>query len=802
MNNRAFVLSGVLIIAAAVTAGAEYLEFELEFAQEEFTTTEVLGEDGNTYTLIEYRDGATHPAPGEPTIPTKAFDAIIPYGSTNTSVELLNVDYYDEEAVSHLLFPGQVPKKTDDGDEEEWSWTPPGPVYTQPGWYPDDPLWNYSYGWWRGHFAQQIDLGLLQYKPTEDTIRKLQSLTLRINYTPPAGPPAATRWEWPHIYDRWSDFLKTFVLNADDVYDYREPVNYVDVVGYNTYQENGSTVTRAFNQPSSFYSSSVPITNDNTWPEQGSYPYPYVVITNDYIRHANGPPVPINLTQSLPPLVQWKTDKGVPIVVKKVDDIVEHYPAIPGQYWDPQVAIRRFLKDVLKYWGSENVALIGDVDAINTPYYPNYDWGSYGVVPIRVLSGVRDYYGDPNENNVPSSWSGVEPSDLYYIDFNDQPGDWDYDGDHIFGEPSNDQIKAYKPDLACGWIPADNQTELAAYIAKVLKYEKDPDLTLIAGNTYCRRFLQILTDQGLKVNPPALERKTPGYLPSYFYKKLMYESPQAPNGEAGDYPTYPQPHDVSDAVNEGYGLIEIDTHGSPYYHYTITQSSDANNMQVWAARPNLAHGNIYNMTFPSTISELQTNRYGIILSESCKTNCFDYWGGIGISEDYIFDADGGGVAYIGNTRDGSWGESTLVNQEFYKIIFGSNFIGPAETWARAKAFRTGGLSCSKLYMHMLTGEPELNVWTDNPTKMAIDKTVEDAGGGMYTVKVTVYEQGAPQNKVYLSYVCLNGGSTAYQINLSNDQGRCDFLVAAGVSGTITATKKNWVPAQTTFNTPP
>jgi len=595
------------------------------------------------------------------------------------------------------------------------------------------------------------------------------------------------------------------VLNPDDVYDYREPVDYVDVIDYETYQEGGKTVTVAKNQTSATYSSSVPVPDDEDWPSDKTYPYPYVIITNDkgYYQTPTGiDEVNVNLTTAVDDLVEWKTDKGVPVVVKTVDDIKTEYPQDGGEYWDPQVAIRKFLKDAITNWGPEYVCLIGDVDKLQGNY--SSDWGRYGVVPIRVLCE-----SECSAQNPPSSWTEVIPSDLYYTDFNDQPGDWDYDGDGIFGERWGDQIDKFKPDLACGWIPADTTTELSNYIDKVLKYEKDPVLTTISGKTYMRRFLHVLTDQGFESDYYP-ELNTPGFVPTTFTKTLMYETPRTGEGFAGPRPTYPEPHDLNDALEEGYGITEIDCHGHPWFHYILTRGVDDGNIQVWEAEPDLLHGNFHNVIYPDSAADLTTDRYGIIVTISCKTNCFSYnnrYDPDSIAEHFLFDSNGGGVAYLGNTRDGYWGTSGYYSQEFYKTLFHENndpdddyyFLGPLEIWSRARFLaKNNPLPLHETYTHMLCGDPELNLWTDDPGELDLDVTVEEGTGGMYDIKVTVKDENTPANKIYLAYVCLNAGEDAYLINLSNENGRCDLQVPADAEGTITATKRNWVPAQEPF----
>jgi len=810
MANKISVILVAMVVAVA--AKAEYVDYELSFDVTEYSYEEVVGGDEETYWLYEVEDGSVYAPPGEPTIPTRAYDVVIPFGSTDVSIEIINTSYHDEEDVDYQLYPGQEPMKTND-EGEEWEWTDPSATYVEPAYYPAEPLLTKSKGLWRGHFACQVCFFTMKYQPVAYHVQKLASATVRVTYTAPGTPPAAERWEWEHIYNKWSDYLKTVVLNPDDVYDYREPVKFVDVIGYSEYEENGEIITVAYNQESEFYSSSVPIPDDDYWPEEGRFPYPYIIITNDKAYHWTETGVEeeeVNLTAADDDLVEWKTDKGVPIIVKRVDDIKAHYPQEGNEYWDPQVAIRKFLKDAIKYWGPEYIALIGDVDKIVQSYSPA--WGQYGVVPIRVFAW-RDF---PYMRHLPSctweevpkpeSWTDVIPCDLYYTDFNDQENDWDGDLDGVFGEPTDDNIKAYKPDVACGWIPASTQAELENYIAKVLKYEQDPDLTKIDGYTYMHRFAHLLTDEGLDTT--SAERKTPDYLPGFYFKE-MYEAPEAPGGGAGEFPTYPQPHDVNEALNEGYGLIEIDCHGHPNFHYILTQGCNDVRTQIWASKRNFPHRYVNNMIFPSTVEDLNTSRYGIIVSNSCKTNCFDYddrYGSDIVSERYLFDGDGGGVAYVGNTRDGLWGSSARISQAFYKVLLNKTatpdddwpFLGPAETWGRANYFKYYEYkSHYAFYSHNLCGDPELNIWTANEPEVLTFGPISTwyVSGQGYHVKVNVKEDGGV---CHLSFVCLNAGDKAYLINLSNDEGNCEFIVPEAASNVhLTATKKNCVPAYKT-----
>jgi hypothetical protein len=423
---------------------------------------------------------------------------------------------------------------------------------------------------------------------------------------------------------------------------------------------------------------------------------------------------------------------------------------------------------------------------------------------MRVLV-TGSAWEEPNGEAVVPSRADVIPSDLYYTDLNID-GDWNKNNNSYFGEPApypgGDQIDAIKPEIACGWVPVDTKDELENWYNKLIKYEKDPDLTLISGKTYLHRALHILTDEGLEPNHIDRELYTKNYIPVGFERDEMYEE----GGYNAPRPRHPEPYEINDAINEGYGLIEIDTHANPYMHYVITRKVDEGNIMIWPSEPNLVHGNVHNTIFAPSVWDLNTDRYGIIYSTGCDPNAFPY--GFCVSERYILDPDGGGVAYLGNTRPGYWVRSGLLRNKFYEILMRQTpeweddceFLGAAETWSRALDF--GARKDYHItYTHMLTGDPETNVWTADPREfnMTVQTNEEPGDSGLWRVRVTVKDTVTGEGKK-LALVCLDGGDDAYLINITNNDGKVDFRVPAGTSGKITATKHNWIPKQVNFST--
>jgi len=126
--------------------------------------------------------------------------------------------------------------------------------------------------------------------------------------------------------------------------------------------------------------------------------------------------------------------------------------------------------------------------------------------------------------------------------------------------------------------------------------------------------------------------------------------------------------------------------------------------------------------------------------------------------------------------------------------------GLAETWGCARYFGkklNAPWAYIPAYMHVLCGDPELSVWTADPDELDLDVEVKDGGDGNYNIEVTVSDKNTA-GPVYLANVCLHAPGDAYLLNLSNEAGRCDFVVPEGASGKITATKHNWVPAWESF----
>jgi len=204
--NRKIALAAIAAVLWAPPLYAAYVDFELEFELGDYSETEITGGDAATYILLETEGCGFYSVPGDPLIPTIAYDVVVPFGSTNVSAELRDVVYHTTEDLDYNIIPSQEPCSTTYQDDEcpecwdgRWAWTGTSTTYNENEDYTTVSVLVQSKGLWRGHFAMQCVLVPVNYNPVTDELKKLDTATLRVNYTPPGETPTATRWEWEHI---------------------------------------------------------------------------------------------------------------------------------------------------------------------------------------------------------------------------------------------------------------------------------------------------------------------------------------------------------------------------------------------------------------------------------------------------------------------------------------------------------------------------------------------------------------------------------------------------------------------------
>jgi hypothetical protein len=147
-----------------------------------------------------------------------------------------------------------------------------------------------------------------------------------------------------------------------------------------------------------------------------------------------------DLADAFQRLARYKNETGYTTKIKYIEEILGTYP---GR--DDAEKLREYLKE-FHASGGRYVLLGGDET----------------VVPIRY---AYDYRTDST-----ISVQELQICDLYYADVT---GDWDSDGDGVWGERYDDNADL-TAELSVGRLPFSDTSEVNHYVDKLITYETDP----------------------------------------------------------------------------------------------------------------------------------------------------------------------------------------------------------------------------------------------------------------------------------------------------------------------------------------
>ncbi len=361
------------------------------------------------------------------------------------------------------------------------------------------------------------------------------------------------------------------------------------------------------------------------------------------------------------------------------------------------------------------------------------------------------------------------PCDLYYSDLD---GSWDEDGDGLWGEVDDDNVDMYS-DVFVGRAPVTTPAEAASFVDKILEYE---GAAFALPTAYQLRMLylgEILWDSPDPYTDGAVacEMIDDGYVPARFDGAAkLYES-------AGSL-------DLSSVVAElesGCGLIMHEGHAN------ITRVSIGPDDLSQATLDALTNG----------------GNGGVWYSVGCWSAAIDH---DTFGEHWITNSDGGGVAYVGNSRYG-WGcpgypgqcVSDLYSQQYYNSLFTKNLVHAGTVHADAKHHYVGLAKIDDymryaMYELNLLGDPEMPIWTDTPRPLDVTcATSLDMERGIVEVEIDVSRDGAPVDG---ATVCLyDPGEGIFEVGETDAVGALTLTVDAGGAAwaDLTVTAQNSIP---------
>ena len=436
-------------------------------------------------------------------------------------------------------------------------------------------------------------------------------------------------------------------------------------------------------------------------------------------------------------LADWKTQKGVPAQVRTVNWILANYS---GE--DNAARIRNYIK-TLPDSNIQYVLLGGDTYMIPCRY-------AYAMTCSAFIWNREDSL----------------PCDLYYADLQ---GDWNFDGDGLYGE-IEDSIDLY-PDLLIGRAPAGSVAEAQSFVDKILTYERNPphdyldNVLLLAEVLWTNPF----TDQAVHKNRIEAESFPTNLVVTKLYETLGNENRQA----------------VMTAIRNGQNLINHDGHGSTSLMGVGTGYLNTSDLD--------------------TISNGQN--CGIIFSLGCWTAAFDFEC---IGEGWMNNLDGGGVAFVGNSSYG-WGSpgnpgfgiSDIFDSRFcYSLLVENNYhLGDALAMCKVHFIpysREKNVYRWHQYQLNLLGDPEMMVWTALPESIIV-AAPQSISVGSSNVLIAVRDKNTGE-PLCDALVCLMKGGESYAAGYTDASGQVFLTANPGTTGDfqLTVTAHNYIPLETTI----
>ncbi|HEX37457.1 MAG TPA: T9SS type A sorting domain-containing protein [Candidatus Cloacimonetes bacterium] len=471
---------------------------------------------------------------------------------------------------------------------------------------------------------------------------------------------------------------------------------------------------------------SIVIINDTSGVSKDTM-YEYLIITSS------------NLTEEFNELAEWKTQKGLNTLVLSTSYIYDNYD---GE--DNAAKIRNCIKDYYLNHGTLWVLLGGDTNqvAYREAFAFDCEYGQY--------------------------WHNFIPCDLY---FSDLDGTWNDNDNDVYGE-LEDNIDMY-PDVFVGRASVENETEAAAFVSKILTYEKNPPLDYQDDMLFLASVLwnDPYTDSGQSKN--LIDEL---YVPQQFDPiTKLYQSMGNINYD-----------DVMANLNAGKSIVNHCGH-------------------AWYSVMSLGNGHLNNSDMDALTN---APAFSIWYTIGCWPAAFDY---NCIAEHWINNPCGGGVAFIGNSRYGwgspgnpTFGYSDIFDQEFYNQLFQQDITSIGATLGMAKSVyvpfaRNHNVFRWCEYQTNLLGEPEMPIWTDLPKELTVFHPLEVPPGDT-DVAVRITYDGNPAEDVL---VCLFEDGEILGKGFTNMQGIVTLSIVAGSSTEdiiITATKQNFIPYQSAITT--
>jgi len=385
--------------------------------------------------------------------------------------------------------------------------------------------------------------------------------------------------------------------------------------------------------------------------------------------------------------------------------------------------------------------------------------GDTNIIPHRSAFAFDCEYGDYSNNYI--------PCDLYYSDLD---GNWNANGNNIYGE-IDDSIDMY-PDVFVGRAPVENSNEAQAFVNKILTYEKS-------------------APNGHELN-------------MLFLADVLWTNPYTNSGDGKDLIDSLFVPNRFDPITKLYHALGNESKESAVAALNIGQNIVNHDGHAWYSSMGVGDGSLQ----ISDMDGLSNNsKYSILFSIGCWPAAIDY---DCIAEHFVTNPNGGGVAFIGNSRYG-WGSpgnavygySDRFDQQFFKYLFQEDVTQVGQTISMAKSFYVPYSAQENVYRWCeyqvnLLGDPEMPIWTDTPKTLIVDNPTEISVGESFC-SINVTDGSLPVSE---ALVCLMQENSVYETGITGIDGSVDFEISITDPSKeihLTITAQNFIPFEKTIS---
>ncbi|MBR4840416.1 MAG: hypothetical protein IK005_08060 [Paludibacteraceae bacterium] len=707
--------SFILLSVAFAAYSNGYADFQKDFSIENLYTISSDTINGTAYSKINLENARYIEEAGNPNLPCLIYRFYIPFGQEATDI-ILEKKSSNQVLLDNVLYPSQEEGGTGIYNNPEFS-NPNEKVYKSNSSYPEKNLF----------FTVERELGLINmvtvkvypisYNPTKNGIDIANRFSILVKTSEGESKNNVRHNMHENYIHEYFENLKFSVNNPEMIEDSLEKV----IIEH---RQNESLRATAQNWQVPFYE--------------------YVVITKR------------DLIPSFNQLLTWKRQKGLNAGAVAIEDILNDLAAVGG---DLVSGINDDAGKLRKYLRASKEAGIGKYVLLG---------GMGNIVPVRYGCGGKRNSSSWVENDW---WENMGyltskiPSDFYYSNLD---GNWNRDGDIYYGERYGDNIMAsgnLEP-LYVGRLLCKDGADVERWTRKQLIYEQNPGL---GEYSYLGRVL--ITANNSNGGNTYIDYSTfKNSLPSFFFSDVIVSSPGANSTKA--------PSVIQSFNSRQYGLYCNSNHGGPLA-FGIWQDNTGGktriNSNILANDSYDEEDNVYDthgnkMLFSSIVESNNglnnLNNYdypAIIYSYSCENMPFDdYWnfGRRNLGESFLCEYDRGGVAYLGNTRNGWVNKGPELGKYFMESIKGHPCrLGQLEYWSkillRQLSISYDNIVHWTILTHNLAGCPETYFWKESPKKFGNITLSPDGRGNLWVNNVNF-------NNAIVCVSSANDGGVSYR----------------------------------------